>query len=102
MMQSKYGFIKLQVKHMQHQVENSILEVKKVTSTMVSVPNSFLHWSILAHICFVFSMSNFRAFRNLHHELINALVHGYQDINMYNQPNIEIIAPPESTKNLKH
>lgn len=36
------------------------------TSNIVSVPNSFLHLSISAHICIAFSKSNFLAFRNLH------------------------------------
>lgn len=37
-----------------------------VTSPIVSVPKSFLHCIMSAHICLDFSISNFLAFRNLH------------------------------------
>lgn len=45
----------------------SVLRIDSVlTSKIVSVPNSFLHWSISSHICAAFSTSNFLAFKNLH------------------------------------
>lgn len=38
---------------------------------IVSAPNSLLHLSISSHICFVFSMSNFLALKNLDHCTVN-------------------------------
>lgn len=44
-----------------------------LTSSIVSAPNSFLHWIVSAHICFAFSISNFLAFKNLQGRLVNQL-----------------------------
>lgn len=47
------------------QYEKRDVKFLGVTSKIVSARKSFLHWSMSAHICFVFSISNFLAFRNL-------------------------------------